>query len=218
MKSGSWFISARSRGRGRSTLNSGPSVAFGPGFSGMMRSASRIASSTSLVIRMMVRFSASRDLRDFVLQLGARQRVERRQRLVEQQHFGLHGERPGDGDALAHAAGELGRPAVGGMARAPPSRHSASTMPGALGACDLPCADAVDGKAHIAANGQPRHQRIGLEDDAALGPGPADRLAAEDGPRRCRGGSARRSARSASSCPSRRSRRWRRTRLPRPRG
>ena len=37
---GSWFIAARSRGRGRSTANSRPSVAPGPGVSGMMRSAS----------------------------------------------------------------------------------------------------------------------------------------------------------------------------------
>ena len=37
----------------------------------------------------------------------ARLRIERRQRLVEQQHGRPHDERAGDADALAHAAGEL---------------------------------------------------------------------------------------------------------------
>jgi CheY-like chemotaxis protein len=51
------LIRARLRGRAISTLNSFPSVAFGPGSSGMIRSASRIASSTSLVISTTVRLS-----------------------------------------------------------------------------------------------------------------------------------------------------------------
>src|SRR4051812_10739286 len=47
---GSWLIALRSRGRGRFTGMEGPRVAFGPALSGMIRSASRIPSSTSLVI------------------------------------------------------------------------------------------------------------------------------------------------------------------------
>ena len=50
------------------------------------------------------------------LQLGAhlqpQQRVEVGERLVHQQHLGLHGQRPGHGDALALAAGKLAGIAV----------------------------------------------------------------------------------------------------------
>ena len=46
-------------------------------------------------------------------QLLAHLGVERAERLVEQQHLGLDGQRAGQRDALALAAGELGREAVG---------------------------------------------------------------------------------------------------------
>ena len=49
------------------------------------------------------------DLHDAVLQMRARQRVERAERLVEQQYLRLHGQRTRDADALLHAAGNLGR-------------------------------------------------------------------------------------------------------------
>ena len=55
------------------------------------------------------------DLHDAVLQMGAGQRVERAERLVHQQHLGLHGERAGDADALLHAAGDLVRALVLGL-------------------------------------------------------------------------------------------------------
>ena len=65
------------------------------------------------------------DRLDLVLQIGARQRIERRERLVKQQHFRVHGERAGYRNALAHAAGEFGRPALGGMTEADHARHIA---------------------------------------------------------------------------------------------
>src|SRR5262245_3528719 len=40
--------------------------------------------------------------------------VERRERLVHQQHLGPHGKRPSHGDALAHAAGEFVGPLLHG--------------------------------------------------------------------------------------------------------
>ena len=58
------------------------------------------------------------DALDLVGEVGAGERVERGERLVHQEHLGLHGERAGDGDALAHAAGELGRLAVAGVGEA----------------------------------------------------------------------------------------------------
>ncbi|MNG35994.1 hypothetical protein D3C84_1228880 [compost metagenome] len=45
-------------------------------------------------------------------------RVERAEGLVEQQHARLHDQRLGDGQALLHAAGELARVLVEGMAEA----------------------------------------------------------------------------------------------------
>ena len=51
------------------------------------------------------------DLHHRVLQMGAGQRVERAERLVEQQDLRLHRQRPGDADALLHAARNFGRAA-----------------------------------------------------------------------------------------------------------
>ena len=42
-----------------------------------------------------------------VLHVAPDQRVERRERLVEQQHLRVDGQRAGQADALLHAAGEL---------------------------------------------------------------------------------------------------------------
>ena len=42
-----------------------------------------------------------------VLHVAADQRVERAERLVEQQDLGVDGQRAGQADALLHAAGEL---------------------------------------------------------------------------------------------------------------
>ena len=39
----------------------------------------------------------------------AGQRVERAERLVEEEHLGLEGQRPGERGPLAHPAGQLGR-------------------------------------------------------------------------------------------------------------
>ena len=53
--------------------------------------------------------AARPQLEDVVAQALAGQHVERRERLVHQQHVGLDDERARDADALAHAAGELAR-------------------------------------------------------------------------------------------------------------
>ena len=47
--------------------------------------------------------------------MRAGERIERAERLVEQQHLRLHRERAGEADALLHAAGDLGRPLVLGV-------------------------------------------------------------------------------------------------------
>ena len=66
------------------------------------------------------------ELQQLLLHLRARQRVERRERLVHQQDRGLHRHRARDGDALLHAAGQRVRIAVGELASGSPCRCSAA--------------------------------------------------------------------------------------------
>lgn len=47
------------------------------------------------------------------LQVGADRRIERRERLVQEHHRRVHGERPTEGDALGLTAGELGGQRLG---------------------------------------------------------------------------------------------------------
>ena len=53
---------------------------------------------------------------ELVVQAIARHRVERTERFVHQQHFRVLGERAGERDPLAHAAGKLVRPVLGELA------------------------------------------------------------------------------------------------------
>ncbi len=77
------------------------------------RSASDVASSKSWVTsRAGSRSSVSRS-NSSARTRGARVGVERRERLVEEQHGRVAGERPGEADPLALAAGEAARPGVG---------------------------------------------------------------------------------------------------------
>ncbi len=64
-----------------------------------------------------------------VLQLGARNRVQRAERLVEQQHRRLGGQRARDRDALALTAGQLARPPIGETRRVEP--HERERVAGA---------------------------------------------------------------------------------------
>ena len=143
-----------------------------------------------------------------VLHVPADQRVERRERLVEEQHVGVAGEGPGQPDPLLHAAGELVR--VGVLVAGEPDQVEHLLGPaqpvGPAGAADLEAVrDVVD---HPAV----RQQAEVLEDH---GEPVAAQLAQRVGRRRQRGprrrrAPARRSARPAGSgsgpgwtCPSR---------------
>ena len=75
-------------------------------------SATSIASSWSWVTNTVVTCVSSCSRRSHCAQLLADARVERAERLVEQQHLGLDGERPGERHALPLAARELRRVAV----------------------------------------------------------------------------------------------------------
>ena len=80
-----------------------------------MRSDSSTASSTSWVIISTVLPSLLMDRHHRILQVRAGQRIERAERLVEQQHLRLHGERAREPDALLHAAGDFRRALVLGV-------------------------------------------------------------------------------------------------------
>ena len=56
--------------------------------------------------------------RQLLLEVGARQRIERAERLVEKQHLRLGRERSRNRDPLPHAARQLARPPVDGVAEA----------------------------------------------------------------------------------------------------
>ena len=82
------------------------------------------------------------DPADLVAQRGAHLGVERAERLVEQQHLGLHGQRPGERDTLLLAAGELVRVALGRAAPSSTSSSISATRLSALGlAASGVCAD-----------------------------------------------------------------------------
>ena len=71
------------------------------------RSAMASASSWSWVTNRVVMPDLELDPADLVPQLRPDLRVQRRQRLVEQQHLRLDGQRPGQRDPLLLAAGQL---------------------------------------------------------------------------------------------------------------
>ena len=151
----------------------------GPALSGMMRSASRMPSSTSLVISTTVLWSCLPDALDLVLQRGARQRVERAERLVEQQDL----RDPWPARARPTRAGACRRRARAGFLsraarRGSPWRCTCSTWRAAFRPSQFGKAWST-ARSDVLEDGQPRQQRVVLEDDAAIGPGPGDRLAVE---------------------------------------
>ena len=71
------------------------------------RSPRRTASRTLWVTKITVRPGLAPEALELVVQHVARHRVERAERLVHEQDVGLLRERARQGDALAHAAGQL---------------------------------------------------------------------------------------------------------------
>ena len=127
----------RSRGRGRFTLNSRPSVARGPGVSGMMRSASSSASSTSLVTSTTV-FVSSRQIASISSCSLARVSASSADSgSSSSRNLRIHRERARHRDALAHAAGELRRTAIGRVRRARPCAMYLLGARAALRGCPL---------------------------------------------------------------------------------
>ncbi len=101
--------------------------------------------------------------------MRTRQRVERAERLVQQQHLRLHRQRAGNADALLHAAGDFGRPLVLGMRHL----HEVEIVhhPGvALGAALGFGKHLVDAELDVLVDSEPRQQAVVLEHHGAVRP------------------------------------------------
>ena len=112
------------------------------------------------------------DREEEVLHRAPGLRVERAERLVEQQDVGLGRERAGDRDALAHAARELVGRVVGELGE--PDDAEQLLHPLARWALRMPTHSSPN--ATFSRDRAPRVEAVGLEHHAAVGPGTDDRL------------------------------------------
>ncbi len=101
------------------------------------RSPRRTASRTLWVTKMTVRPGLAPEPLELVVQHVAGHRVERAERLVHEEHVGLLGERTGERDPLAHAAGQLVRQLVAEGCRGSRGRAARSALRVALRAWSL---------------------------------------------------------------------------------
>jgi hypothetical protein len=108
-----------------------------------------------------------------LLHFPAHLRVERAERLVHKQDGRVLRQRPGDGDALPHAAGELAGIAVGEAVEVelPQQLH------GAVAALRPRDAEKLHAVLDVLERREPGKGCVGLEDHAAVGTRLADRLA-----------------------------------------
>src|SRR5204863_3951336 len=111
------------------------------------------------------------DAQEIVLQRPPGLRVERAERLVHQQDFRIGGERPGDRDALLHAAREYVRIAILESAKADQIHHLA--RPGEPRA-PVELVLNVEADGDVAQHGPPRVHDELLEHETTLGPGADD--------------------------------------------
>ena len=127
------------------------------------RSASRTASSTLWVTKTTTPRRARPDAHQLDLHQLAGLGVDAGEGLVHQQDLGLGRQRPGQRDALLHAAGELVRIGVGEAVEADERRGSARTRSPTLGRGD---AVEVEAEADVVVDRRPGDQPEGLEDEA----------------------------------------------------
>jgi hypothetical protein len=108
-----------------------------------------------------------------------RQRVERAEGLVEEQHLGLHRQGAGDADALLHAARDLrGQPVerVRHVHELEVAQHPLAPLRRRLAVAE----HLVDRQRDVLPHREPRQQRMVLEHDGAVGTGRVDLATVED--------------------------------------
>ena len=103
------------------------------------------------------------EVQEVVLQLGAGEGVERRKRLIEQQHRRPGDQRAGDGDALGLPAGELARPHRRPCRSAQRACKAAAIALGALRSGNVGQAEA-----DVVGDAEPGQQPRLLKDEADL--------------------------------------------------
>ncbi len=167
------------------------------------------ASSTLCVMKKNILPVRCQTLEDQLLDLLARERVERAERLVHQHHFGVARERAREADALLHAAGELVDRA---RRRSSRGRRGAACRARSRARSALRHAAHAQAELDVVDDVEPRHQRVLLEHDAALGARAGHRLAVEHDRRLRTAAGSRRCTTAASSCRSRTRRARRRSR------
>ena len=113
------------------------------------------------------------DFQQLVLQLGAGQRVQRAERFVEQQHFGLHRQGSGNADALLHAAGDFAGALLRGGGQTDHRQHRIGARL-ELGFAFGGGKHALDRQIDVFKAGQPRQQRVVLKHHGALRAGASD--------------------------------------------
>ena len=104
---------------------------------------------------------------EVLLELAPGLLVHGRERLVEEEHVGVDRERPGEPDALAHAARELVRVALLEAGKA----DLRDVAPRRLAALALRDAAQLEPEGDVPLDGRPGHQREILEHEGPLGAG-----------------------------------------------
>ena len=143
------------------------------------RSATASASSWSWVTNSVVVPTSSWTRRISSRSCDAHLGVERRERLVEQQHARLDRQRPGQRDPLLLAAGQLAGVLV---ARAPTARRGRASRPRAMSRSPLGLAAHLEAERDVVEHGQVREQAVRLEHHAhvaLVGGHPGEVLAAD---------------------------------------
>src|SRR5664280_520817 len=100
-----------------------------------------------------------------LLHLLAREGVERAHRFVHQQYLGVVGQGAGDADALLHPARKLVDRALGIFLEA----DQGQLFVGDLASCSAADPTQAQAERDVVAHREPWHQRVLLEDDAAVG-------------------------------------------------
>ena len=106
------------------------------------------------------------DVQDFVLEVGACQRIESTQRFIQQENVRVSRQGAGNGDALPHTARQLRgafRSRRGQTHQVNVTRDVRPTL-----RCRPAWVGLVDGQRHIVEDAQPGYQRIPLKDHAAV--------------------------------------------------
>ena len=114
-----------------------------------------------------------------LLQRVAGERIERAEGFVEKQHFRVGGEGARNRHPLPHAARQLTGPAVERVRRGPPARARAAPEPLVPRAARVGYA-ASHGEADVFERGEPRQERVVLEDERRVAADAAHRLAVDD--------------------------------------